>query len=39
MKKKLKTKKVKTGITPEFKKWLKRALKEDAGILDELAKR
>lgn len=29
----------KAGITPEFKKWLKEVLKEDAEILDELAGR
>lgn len=27
------------GVTPEFKKWLKEALKEDGEILDELANR
>lgn len=32
-------KRLSSGITPEFKKWLKEALKEDAEILDELADR
>ncbi len=36
---KQKIKRVKNGLTPEFKKLLKRILKDDAGILDELAKR
>ena len=26
-------------VTKEFKKWLNKSLKEDVGILDELAKR
>lgn len=32
-------KKISSGVTPEFRKWLKEALKEDAEILDDLADR